>query len=357
MFRAKAETFFREMAASPVARAFAISLLAHFVLISGVEVGRHAGLWKHSLLPESSKSRLLTEVEKAEQQMQKQIQQMLQNQVPEAQLVFVEVDPATAVKEAPKNAKYYSSQSSVAANVDPGEEETPKVEGKQDKVAKTFDTLKPNPNMLQPSPPEPKPPVETKSASKEMPKIESKTAEPKPLIEEDVRAPRDEKPGETLVARAAPRPQAPQEEQKPEPRRPRTLAEAKAQKGIIEGERMRQAGGSRRRGHVAFDVKATPFGAYDQAFIEAVQSRWFNLLEERQFAPHEAGKVVVEFRLNYDGRITALRVVESEVNEHLSWTCQRAVLDPSPYRPFPSDMRRLVNNDFREIRFTFYYNQ
>jgi hypothetical protein len=61
--------------------------------------------------------------------------------------------------------------------------------------------------------------------------------------------------------------------------------------------------------------------------------------------------------LNYDGRITGLRVVESEVNEHLAWTCQRAVLDPAPYMPFPSDMRRLVRNDYREIKFTFYYNQ
>ena len=120
---------------------------------------------------------------------------------------------------------------------------------------------------------------------------------------------------------------------------------------------MRQDGGTRAPGRIAFDVKATPFGAYDQAFIEAVQSAWFRQLEERQFRPHEGGKVVVEFRLNYDGRITGLRVVESEVNEHLAWTCQRAVLEPGPYPPFPSDMRRLVKNDYREIRFTFYYNQ
>jgi len=352
MFRAKAETFGRELAASPVARALAISLLAHFILISGVEVGRKAGWWKHSLLPESKKSRLLTEVEKAEQQMQEQIQKILQNQVPEAQLVFVEVNPETVAREEPKNAKFYSSQNSLAANPEPAEKEMPKIDGKQDKVPKTFDTLKPDPRTLQPKPPEPKAP------QPEQPKVESKPQEQKPPIEEDIRAPRDEKPGETLLARAAPRPQPAQQEQKPEPRRPRTLAEAKAQKGIIEGQKMRQEGGSRRtRLEAGFDVKATPFGAYDMAFIEAVQSRWFNLLDERQFMPNEAGRVVLEFRLNYDGRITALRVVDTEVNEHLAWTCQRAVLDPAPYRPFPSDMRRLVSNDYREIRFTFYYNQ
>lgn len=357
MFRAKAQSFGRELASSPVARAFAISLLAHFILFAGVETGRKVGLWKHSLLPQSGKSRLQQEVEKAEKQMQEKIQQALQNQVPEAQLVFVEVDPATIVQEPPKNAKFYSDQSSIAANPDPGDKEIPKVDGKQDKIVKTFDTLKPEPHPLQPAPAEPKPAQPSKP---DLPKIESKTAPDRPVVEEDLRAPREEKPGETLVARAVPRPppsESPQQEQKPEQRRPRTLVEAKVQKGIIEGQRMRQQGGTRAPGRIAFDVKATPFGAYDRAFIEAVQSAWFRQLEERQFSPHEAGKVVVEFRLNYDGRITALRVVESEVNEHLAWTCQRAVLDPAPYLPFPSDMRRLVKNDYREIRFTFYYNQ
>lgn len=360
MFWTKAESCGRDLAAHPVARAFLISLGLHFVLLAGVEVGRHAGWWKHSLLPQRGASRLEQEVAKAEEQMQRQLQQMLQNQVPEAQLVFVEVDPTQPVVEPPKNAKYYSSQSSVASNPDPGDKNTPKIDGTQDKVPKSFDTPRPSPDVLQPAPaqPKPAPPQEPKPASKEMPKVESKEPQPKPAIEEDIRAPREQRPGETLVARAAPRPQPPEGEPKPEPpRRPRTLAEAKMQKGIIEGEKMRQEGGARVPGRVALDVKATPFGAYDRAFIEAVQSRWFNLLEERQFAPHEAGKVVVEFRLNYDGRITGLRIVETEVNEHLAWTCQRAVLDPSPYMPFPSDMRRLVRNDYREIRFTFYYNQ
>jgi hypothetical protein len=357
---AKVESFGRALAASPVVRAFAISVALHFLLFAGVEVGRHAGWWKHSLLPQRGKSRIEQEVARAEEQLKKQIQQAFQNQVPEAQLVFVEVDPSVPVIEPPKDTKFYSSQSSVASNPDPGDKEVPKIDGTQKQVPKTFDTLKPAPpsaDALQPSPPEPKP-AEPKPASKEMPKVESKEPQPKPAIQEDIRAPRDQKPGETLVARAAPRPQPPQREEEPEPpRRPRTLAEARAQKGIIEGQKMRQEGGARKLSvGMNLDVKGTPFGAYDRAFIEAVQSRWFNLLDERQFMPNEAGKVVVEFRLNFDGRITGLRVVESEVNEHLSWTCQRAVLDPAPYRPFPSDMRRMVNNDYREIRFTFYYN-
>ena len=67
------------------------------------------------------------------------------------------------------------------------------------------------------------------------------------------------------------------------------------------------------------------------------------------------GRVTLEFRLNYDGRITDMRVIENGVDEVLSVLCQRAITDPSPYAPWPSDMRRLIGADYREVRFTFYY--
>ena len=345
--KAQAESFGRELAANPVARALALSVLLHFVLISGVELGRKAGLWTHSLLPQRGKSRLVQEVEKAEELLKKQIEEALQ--IPEAQLVFVEVDPSVAEKEPPKETKFYSAQNSIASNPDVADRNLPKVDGQQEKIVKTFDTLKPDPRPAQPKPQEAKP------EQKAQPKVaESKTPPPREIPKEEPKPTRPQDSGETLLARAAPKAQP---EQKAAPSRPRTVAEAKAQKGIIEGQKMRQDGGVRRaRLNMSLDVKATPFGSYDNAFIAAVQSSWFRQLDERQLFSNDAGKVVVEFRLNYDGRITGLRVVETEVNDHLAWMCQRAVLDVNPFMEFPSDMRRLVKNDFREIRFTFYYN-
>jgi hypothetical protein len=121
---------------------------------------------------------------------------------------------------------------------------------------------------------------------------------------------------------------------------------------------MKQDGGVRRYSiDPGVDVKATPFGAYDAAFIMAVQARWFSLLDERNYVGNDVGKVVVEFRLHQDGRISDVRVIDSQVSEIFSWFCQRAILDPAPYRPFPSDLRRMLDGDYREIRFTFYYNQ
>ena len=112
--------------------------MVHFVLLSGVELGRKAGWWKHSLLPQRGKSQLEIEVAKAEELLKQQIEQAMQ--VPEAQLVFVEVDPTVAIPEPPKDTKFYSSQNSVAANPEPAEKELPKIDGQQDKVVKTFDS-------------------------------------------------------------------------------------------------------------------------------------------------------------------------------------------------------------------------
>ena len=65
--------------------------------------------------------------------------------------------------------------------------------------------------------------------------------------------------------------------------------------------------------------------------------------------------MVVEFRMNYDGRITDMRVIESDVGDLLSYVCQAAIKDPSPYERWPSEMRRVMNGDSRVVRFTFFY--
>ena len=39
----------------------------------------------------------------------------------------------------------------------------------------------------------------------------------------------------------------------------------------------------------------------------------------------------------------------------MMYLCQRAVLDPAPFEKWPSDMRRIIGSDRREVRFTFYY--
>jgi hypothetical protein len=347
------EVLSRDLESSFLSRAFILSVLTHFVVIAGLEFAASLGI----LSPEFSLFRKSAVVEQVAQETARRAEQqrMQEQQVPEAELVFMDVDPAQAVPEPPKETKYYSTINTRAANPDPKEDTlTPKIEGKQELIPKMMDTLRPDPQALQPAP---APPPPQKAEVAEPPKTEPKRVRPEVQEEKPELKPE----GETYLARAAPKPQPRVEAAAPPvevPRpRPRTLAEVRAQRGVLEGQKLRQRGGVRLGGVEGMDVKATPFGSYDAAFIAAVQARWFSLLEERNFVGSEAGKVVVEFHLTMDGRITALRVAETEVSETLAWMCQRAILDPAPYLPFPPDLRRMLGRDFRPVRFTFYYNQ
>jgi outer membrane biosynthesis protein TonB len=248
----------------------------------------------------------------------------------EPPLMFIEVLPEQAVAEPPQDAKFYSSANAKAANPDVQiDTTTPKVEGSQDKVAKTFDTLRPAPpkEVLQPSP---KPqPAESDSRPKEP-------------------------PGDLALAKPNPEPKPNEPEKR---QRPRTVAEAKMQQGVTISPRIKQDGGVKRnRISASFDTKATAFGAYDAAFIAAVQKRWYDVLDENEnkFAPRP-GKVVIEFRLYPDGRVSDVKVVEEDVGDILALYCRKAISDPAPYAAWPRDMRLAIGKDYRDIRFTFFY--
>ena len=328
-----------DWAADRLTVALGISLALHLSLFAALELRAHLvnarflPRWLQALLAPSPKMELRANVPKPQ----------LRREVPE---LFIEVDPATASAEPPKDAAYYSSMSSRAANPDSTtDSQTPKIDGQQEKIPKTFDTLRPRPvPPAAPPAPEVKPTSAPEPASAEAkPKGgpapgDLAFAKPRPQV-----GPDNSGEAERKEAREAVRP------------RPRTLAVAKMEKGIQAGEKMKMPGGVQRRGVASLDVKGSTFGVYDAALVAAVQERWDNLLEEAKFAGDRRGKVMLTFRLNYDGRVSDLRLLETEVGDLLALYCQKAIQDPSPYEPWPSDMRRMVGAAYRELRFTFYY--
>jgi hypothetical protein len=324
MYWTDSENVRKWLARNGLAAAFAISLIVHSLLFGGWRLGKNLGWWDHQA------TWLLNITKKL--QTNRAMARLTPPPPPEPQLreiplTFMEVDPTVAVVDVPKDAKFYGAQNALAANTDPRDKAVPKVDGKQTKVVRTEDVPKPFPLQpsVAPAPPAPEPP------------------QPKPKAEA---------PGDLAKLEM----KAPAAQQKPiVPDKPRTLAAARERKNILAGQKVEQDGGAKIRGKVSFDVKATPFGAYDAAFIAAVQQRWYDLLDSSHFT-QQSGKVVLEFRLMYDGRITDMKVNGNDVGELLGLLCQRAVLDPAPYAQWPSDMRRAIGQNYREVTFTFFYN-
>jgi hypothetical protein len=288
--------------------ALALSATVHLLAWGGYEAGKELSLWQRLHWPTWLPRLAIMKIEPSS---------MLQNN--EEPLIFVDVSQPTA--EAPKNAKYYSSQNSQAADQTKGDKNIPQLNGKQTEIAKTEDVARQVLSKLQPA----------AQQANQQPEAS------RPALE----------PGDLTLAR-------PEDFQQQE--RPRTLKQANAQQNRLPGPQMKEEGGTHRQALVpSFDVKATPFGAYDAAFIEAVTQRWYDLLDSQQFARDRNGKVILRFHLNYDGAIADMKVLQNTVGDVLGYVCQKAVTDPAPFAAWPSDMRRMVNENYREITFTFYY--
>ncbi len=295
-----------------LALALALSLAAHLLVWGVYEFGKAFDLWRRLHLPPVA---LFMKP--------KPVQPAARASEP---IVFVNVSPSQSTTEAPKNAKYYSNQNSRAANPDAKQDQkVPELKGTQTEVAKTENAPRPDFSKLQPAQQPPQ-------KQEEQPQLAMNAGDL------TLGKPSEVKPKE-----------------RPQPR-PRTLKQALAQQHLLPGPKMNQEGGVRREALVpSLDVKATPFGAYDAAFIQAVSQHWYDLLDSRQFARDRSGKVVLRFHLNYDGSVSDMKVVQNTVGELLCYVCQKAVMDPAPFARWPSDMREIVGANYREITFTFYY--
>jgi hypothetical protein len=294
-----------------LALALGLSLMAHLLAWGGYELGEKLGLWQAWHWP--------AWVHRLEN-----IKPLPVVQNSEEPLEFVTVDrPST---EAPKNAKYYSSQNSIAANPDANRDtDKPKLNGTQTEVPKTENVLHPDFSKLQPTPPEQTPSREPEESHSQL------------------------QPGDlTLVT--------PEKSQVQQQQRPRTIKEALLRSHRMPGIQMHQDGGVRRDLLMpSFDAKQTPFGEYDAEVFDAIQQYWDDELDKINYDGYQNGRVVLQFHLNHDGRVTDMKVFKTTVGETLTLMCELAVLRPAPYAPWPSALRHMIGDNYREILLTFYY--
>lgn len=355
-------------------RSFVLSLTVHLVLFGLIEVGYRRDLWQFS--PLAALARLLRpEVKEIAAQARTNPPRASEGavrRIEEVPVIFVDVDPTQAREEAPEQTKYYAAFHSLAGNPDTHRDTgQPRLDGRQELVPKTLDTERaalPTPPL---APAALRPALaETERPSERLPETSRPSPPPEPASTPAAEARAELKPGDLLMATPGPeqKPSPPPLAQpRPEavvsnaPARPRTLAAARAQmnqnpQSALVGQKMFQEGGVKRFSVVpALDTLGSPLGAYDARFVAAVQQCWYALLEEQRYSLDRLGKVVVSFRLTAEGRITDMRVEESNVGEIYTTLCQLAITKPAPYEKWPADVRRLVGNDYRDIRFTFYY--
>jgi hypothetical protein len=344
-----------------ILRALVIALLLHLLAFYTYKTGQSRGWWANLAMPRWMQSvlRVLAPA-------------VPKNFVPvtpphPTQLSFVQVDPANAVPEAPKAPKFYGANNTLAANPNVTKpSDVPDIRGRQDKVLKTIENGKPKAQPAQPTPPaqpqphaqaqpQPQPHAATEASAPQKTYVPGDLAMAKPAeMARDNDAKSDTKTQAQTAVEAQAQPQ-PQPQPQPVYQRPRTIAEAMARNGTI-GAQSLQTGGVNRSGITSsLDVKGTIAGAYDEQFVQAVQAKWDQLWNGR--TPNSPGKVVLSFRLLPNGKITKLSIVQNEVSELMANYCERAITEPQPYMPWPQEMLLEFPSGYRDIQFTFIYEQ
>jgi hypothetical protein len=111
--------------------------------------------------------------------------------------------------------------------------------------------------------------------------------------------------------------------------------------------------GSKPRLVLSTQVLQSPFHDYDQAFVDAIETKWNDILDHGSF-PHNVGLVVLQFTLKWNGNVSDIQVVRTTVDEKATRVCVWAISDSAPFPPWPVSTRKIVG-DSRVIKFTFNY--
>jgi hypothetical protein len=290
---------------------------------------------------------------------------------------FMETDASQVTGEKPKDAKYYSDKSTVAANPNnpTGKQgDTPYLEGKETRVMNTMDVPTQS-GVSAPVVPQPGSPGAPGRAAQPIPPARPQVAQtpppqpqPKPQEQPKDVAPLGVKIVEEQQVAMAPKPAVLPDvvtgSDVPIPPPPAEAGGGGAPaivsepgvpgREIIARKAHLTVAGVSRTGVTAFNVEESPFGAYDKKIIRAVQSRWFALIDH--YGIYEsAAMVTVHFELLDDGQLKNVSTVNVEGKGILSLFCEKAILDSGPFDPLPDNLRALVGKEPREASFTFYY--
>ena len=252
-------------------------------------------------------------------------------QEPAPQRQFIETDTSQVTGEEPKNARFYSDNSTMAANPQnpSGKDgDTPYLDGSETRMLSTAN-VRPQPPGAPAAPPATPQPVTQKPAEP----VKELAATGMKVVEEKKETP-EEKPV-TPPAR-------------------KTVAGSNSRRELAAAKSRATSLGVRRLGVEALNVASSPFGAYDKALIYAVQSRWYEVLNTQRMDTH-AGTVELKFDLLADGSVANMEMKANSAGPALGLYCQKAVVESAPFAPLPEDLKRLIGGDSREIIFTFYY--
>lgn len=136
--------------------------------------------------------------------------------------------------------------------------------------------------------------------------------------------------------------------------RPLTLAEASGENRVkVARDKAAESGKLPATPAIDVSLAISPFGAYDAEMRSAILRR---LQVMSEYSGEQAGataEVEATFRLQHDGTLQELRITKAPAdNPPLADRCRKAIAEAAPFAAWPSDMRRMLGQDYRDVRVT-----
>jgi hypothetical protein len=97
-------------------------------------------------------------------------------------------------------------------------------------------------------------------------------------------------------------------------------------------------------------------GKYNIQIIEAVQNRWCDLLERRDYAGQPKGSALLTFHLDADGSVSNVCIITNTVNLALAKLAESAIEDVAPFPKWPDEMRSEAGGDVLKVSLDFHYD-
>ena len=137
-----------------------------------------------------------------------------------------------------------------------------------------------------------------------------------------------------------------------------SLAEASRQVKVVQASSNQAAGARRVVMNESVDLLGTRFDAYDDQVVAVVEQKWKELLDRQPLSRGKAGRIVLAFRLGFDGHVSEIRTEEDTVGGVIGVLCYRALADAGKdgFGPWSSEMRQFLAAISRTMRFSFNYS-
>ncbi len=174
------------------------------------------------------------------------------------------------------------------------------------------------------------------------------TEEAEPLPEEVTIGVPLEGEAEVLEEMARNEEAAPAEEARPSPRPRPTLPR------LSPNPVGRREGAAPRIGDVAVDAKFSEYGDYIARMLDVIVRQWHLLAWEALGSGESGTLVAVSFRIDSEGAVDNVEVLQSTASLTATLICQDAIASRQPYGPWTRDMKEVLGEE-QTVRIRFFY--